>query len=1018
MLGCVSRVVVLLLCIALGAQAADEYSRRIWRTEDGLPQNRIQAITQTADGYLWIGTFEGLARFDGVRFVVFDRSKTPAFSDNSILSLEPAADGSLWIGAEGGGLLHYARGEFQVFGAREGLTNSFVRALLEGRDGTLWVGTDRGFFRRTEQGFSRLDNTPEIPLASVKAIAENSAGRVWVAASAELLTVSGGRLVRVNCPGIAHRSPETTVFLLRERLIQDGCELPPVDLPAGGISSLLKDSSGMLWIGMAGRGLLRMGASGTVSYSAPSILPDNSVSVIFEDRQHNVWAGAQDGLVRFSQTAFAAITSREGLLDDNVSTIYEDPEGVLWLLTFSGEIYRLNGMKPERVHFPGVASDFVAHNMLEDRRGTRWIGAGGSGLVRIDRGKAVLYTRKDGLRSNTVRQIHEGPDGAVWIATDSGLSRWNGAGFTNYYLEDGLSYPSLRCLATDSNGDILVGTDAGLNRIHNGRIVADAAFAPLRQEKIWSIYVDGDRLWVGTRGGGLALLQNGRLTRFTMRDGLISDSIYQILDDRRGRLWMSGPSGISSVSRDELERFADRRTAVIHAVAYGKADGMESSQMYAGVRPMGCRRASGELWFPGVKGAVRIDPDRSTERPGAPVLIDRILVGDSVLRIPSDGAEVIVPPGRGRLEIDFTAPDLIGSQRVGFGYKLERFDDTWIPVTRSRTAYYSNLPPGHYRFRVIATNAAAPAASSEAAISLYWKPAFHQTAWFFAICAAAALVLAWSGLWFYTQQTRSKFALRLAERTRVAREMHDTVIQGCVGISTLLEAAARTRRFDVEEAGRLLDAARVQAKSTLEEARQAVWDLRHYEDGVSAIERLIDLTHKLGAEHGIRVEAALAGEPPRLDPAVDRALLLAGREALRNAVRHAGPDSIRLSSRSENRRLTLEIVDDGAGFDPGGVQDDGHFGIEGMRERIEQAGGSFAIESRCGAGTTVRITVPLGARLATGNALNAVPESHLPQSHFNDAAVQGGDGGLGPIRDVEPAQDQVDVPFHGRFRDT
>jgi signal transduction histidine kinase len=245
--------------------------------------------------------------------------------------------------------------------------------------------------------------------------------------------------------------------------------------------------------------------------------------------------------------------------------------------------------------------------------------------------------------------------------------------------------------------------------------------------------------------------------------------------------------------------------------------------------------------------------------------------------------------------------------------------------------------------------------------------------------------------------------------------MHDTVIQGCVGISTLLEAAARTRRFDAEEAAQLLDAARAQAKSTLEEARQAVWDLRHYEDGVSAIERLLNLAHKLGAEHGIRVQAEAAGEPPMLDPAIDRALLLAGREALRNAVRHADPPSIRISAWSENRRLTLEIVDDGAGFDPGAIYDDGHFGIQGMRERIEQAGGEFEIQSRRGAGTKVRMTLPLGTRPDAGNALNAV---RAPESHLDDSAVQGGDGGLSPVRDVEPAEDQVDVPFHSRFRDT
>jgi signal transduction histidine kinase/ligand-binding sensor domain-containing protein len=956
---------------------ADEYSRRIWRTEDGLPQNRIQAITQTSDGYLWIGTFEGLARFDGVRFVVFDRSNTPAFSDNSILSLEPGSDGSLWIGTEGGGLLHYAHGEFQVFGRKDGLTNDFVRALHLSRDGTLWAGTDRGFFRRAGNRFMRLDNTPEVPLASIKAIGEDASGKIWASSRGVLLATVGERLVRVDCANGAPRNAESSILLLREGLIANGCDATPPNVPFA-LSALHKDAAGVLWAGTEGRGLMRIGAAEAVTYSAPSRLPDNTVSVIFEDRQHDIWVGVQDGLVRFSRTAFSTITSRDGLRDDDVLTTYEDPEHVLWLLTFSGQIYRMNGPKPELFQLPAPEKDFIARTMLQDSAGVRWIGGGGDGLVRLEGSSAVRYTKKEGLRSNIIRQIHQGPDGMIWFATDSGLSRWDGHAFTNYYLEDGLSYPSLRCLATDANGDILVGTDAGLNRIHAGRFVPDAAFAPLKQEKIWSIYVNGDRLWLGTRGGGLVLLRHGRLTRFTMRDGLISDSIYQILDDKRGRFWMSGPSGISSVSRDELNRFADRQAAVIHAVAYGKSDGMESTQMYAGVRPAGCRRASGEIWFPSVKGAVRIDPDHIPERLGAPVLIDRILVGDTVLRAPPGPKEVTVPPGRGRLEIDFTAPDLIGPQRVAFSYKLEGFDDAWIPVTRLRTAYYSNLPPGRYRFRVVATDAAAPAASSEAAVSLYWKPAFHQTVWFYAICAAAVLGMAWCGLWLYTRQTRSTFAMRLAERTRVAREMHDTVIQGCVGISTLLEAAARTRRFDPEEAAALLEDARTQAKVTLEEARQAVWDLRHYEDGVSAVDRLIDLAKKLGAQHGIQIDSAIAGEARFVDPAVDRALLLAGREALRNAVRHARPAAIHIAATYESRKLTLEVADDGVGFEPGPMlADDSHFGIEGMRERIEQAGGDFAIQTSPGGGTTVRMTVPLGTRSDSGNALNAARDPAL-----------------------------------------
>lgn len=967
-----------MLALALACRPAcggetwgEGYSRRVWRTEEGLPQNRVQAITQTRDGYLWIGTFEGLARFDGARFVVFDRSNTPALFDNSILSLEPAPDGSLWIGTEGGGLLHYSQGEFRRFGLAAGLTNPFVRALLADRRGTIWAGTDRGFFKLEGGRFVRLDGTPEIPLTSIKSIAEDRSGTIWAAGFPGLLKVDGERLVRADC-GVEDRSGARRVMLLSAGIIGSGCEAAPAGLPKARATAILKDRTGTLWIGAAGHGMLRFDAGRGLNITAPDVLPDDTVSTLFEDRQHNIWVGMLDGLVRFSATAFRTVTSREGLKDDNVSSVYEDHEGTLWMVTLSGGIYTFSDGRATPFHIPAAAPGFVARTVFEDRGGALWIGGTAATVIRLDHGRVTRYSRADGLRGNTIRHIFQAPDGTMWFATDSGMNRWDGRVFTRYYLEDGLSYPSVRCLAADSRGDVLAGTDAGLNRIHAGRIVADPAFAALKEEKIWSIYADGDRLWLGTRGGGLVLLRNGRLTRLRMKDGLTSDSIYQILDDGRGDLWMSGPSGLSSVSRDELDRFAAGQSKAVHAVGYGRTEGMESTQMYSGIQPDGCRRGSGTLWFPTVRGAVRVDPRRIPLHAESPVLIERIVAGDKDVAFRAGAGEMKIGPGRARLAIDFTAPDLAGSQRLGFRYKLEGFDDDWI-AAKSRTAYYSNLPPGHYRFRVIATNADARMPASEASAGLYLEPAFYQTAWFYAVCAALGLVAFWAALWMYARQTQARFALRLAERTRVAREMHDTVIQGCVGVSTLLEAASRSRRSRGAESGELLDEARAQIKLTLEEARQAVWDLRHYEEGVSAIERLFEFARKAGVEHGIRIETTAPGQSGLLDPAIDRALLLAGREAVRNAARHAHPQTIRLAALCEGDSFVLEVADDGMGFaNQPAHDDDSHFGIQGMRERIEQTGGKFVIRSGPG-GTTVRMSVPLGSRADAGNALNSAP---------------------------------------------
>jgi ligand-binding sensor domain-containing protein/signal transduction histidine kinase len=940
----------------------------VWRTEDGLPQNRVQAIAQTRDGYLWTGTSEGLARFDGLRFVVYDQSNTAAITDNSILSLEAAPDGSLWIGTEGGGLLHYAGGVFSSFGQKDGLTNGFIRATHLDRNGALWVGTDRGFFRFSNHGFERLDNTPELPLASVTAIAEDSTGIVWAASSAGLLEFDGGKLARATCV----RTPGITAFLavslLREKLIPDGCSAPSVaipDVPGLPINALRKDAAGNIWIGTIGKGLLSFNpqTGERKVFSAPAVLPDSNVFLLFEDSQRNLWAAAQDGLVRLSEAVVTTVGADRGLADEDVSTVYEDREGELWLVTFSGQIYTLNGANPVRYFLPAPVRDLRYRNVLRDSRGDLWFGSAGSGVVRLSHGETTRYTVKEGLRSNSIRQIFEDSRGAIWFATSSGISRWQSGAFANYYLEQGLSYPSVRCLAETQSGDILAGTDGGLNRIHDGKIVDDAAFAPLKQEKIRSIYADGKSLWLGTRGGGLVLLRDGRLTRFTARDGLVSNSIYQIVDDLQGRLWLSSPVGAFSLRRTELDAIAEGKARQLHAVAYGSADGMASSQMSGGVQPAGCRRASGELWFPTVRGAVKLDPARLPERRSGPVLIESVSAADTALRL---SGEVSIPPGRGRLQIDFTACNLIAPQQVSFRYRLEGFDDSWTAVSHPRSAYYSNLPPGHYRFRVVAADLGTDtgpggASSSEASLAIYVRPAFFQTAWFYAALAALAIGGVWAGMWLYARQTKSRFTLLLNERTRLAREMHDTVIQGCVGVSTLLEAASRFLRTDAAEAAHLLAHARSQVKETLEEARQAVWNLRHAPANRSPIADLFDLARKLGKEYGVAVETEMVGAEDSPDLLAERTMLLVGREALRNSVSHASSKRISVRIAFEPLCLRMEVRDDGVGFDAaaGRLESQEHFGIIGMRERVEQAGGAFTVTSQPGKGTVVEVSVPL-----------------------------------------------------------
>ena len=847
-----------LTCATNTSAALGEYSHRVWRIEDGLPQNRIRTIAQTPDGYLWVGTSEGLARFDGVRFTLYDPANTPALRDEGILVLRLASDGSLWIGTEGGGLVRYSHGEFRNFGPNEGLTNGFVRNIFEDRGKTLWVGTDRGFFRMDGNRLVRLDGTAEIPLATVGGISQDTSGRVWAASSAGLLSVVNGILIHAPSPcGTASfrmLKAASGAFLWGlnnngASRIENGCATPDPLLPAIPMRTLTEDRDGTLWAGTVGHGLIRYRDGQTSWFTASAGLPDNTVNAVFEDLAGNLWVGCEDGLLRLSRSSVTNVGKAEGLDDDNVLTVSTDRNGALWMATLTGQVYRSQGSNLTRIRLPPAAANLQIRNVYQDMAGTYWFGTMSAGLVRLKQGIATVFTKQNGLRSNTVRQLLEDRIGNLWIALESGISRWDGAAFRNYYLEDGLSYPSTRCMISDNRGDILVGTDAGLNRIHDGAIVRDAEFAALSKEKIFALHQDSKgALWLGTRGGGLLRFRAGELSRFTRENGLPGNTIFQLLEDSARRLWMSTSSGVVSIDASELESPDPR---ALHIRQYGTADGMNTSQMNGGVQPAGVMTSSGDFWFPSVKGAVRIQPSEAQHTVRSPVLIERIVADNRSVPL---GEPVSIPPLHGRLQFDFTQCDLLTPERVALRYKLEGFDENWTPAPRTRSVTYTNLAPGHYRFRVAASDSA-----PEAVLLFTLRPWFYQTNWFYALLALTVAAVVWSGFAFYAHQTRARYAVLLNERTRLAREMHDTVIQGCVKVSTLLEAVAGYRKVGSPEADKLLDQARVQVTGTLEEARQAVWDLRHSPAAESSIAILFDLARSLGEEHNIDMQTKMSG---------------------------------------------------------------------------------------------------------------------------------------------------------------
>ncbi len=953
---------------------SDFYGRRVWQSAEGLPEDFTQALAQTADGYLWIGTSGGLARFDGVRFAVFNAGNEAAFRDDSVYSLLTARDRTLWVGTEGGGLIRYRTGSFRAFGTADGLTNPFVRVVFEDRGGRLWVGTDRGLFRLEGDVLQRVDGRDGVPSMSVHAISEDREGRLLVG-GAGLLVLNGGLVTHYSSTESLADNSIRTIRETRDGAVWIGtiAGLRRLDRGVRGnpfavsrlvdstnISVLCESRSGDLWIGTYGRGLMRFENGHLVTLSAPVSLPHNNVLAVFEDAEENVWVGTQGGMLRLQPGAANTITTPDGA-PLSISTIYEDPRGPVLVTALNGRLFQVARQTLVPVDLPAPLSALVIRNVFRDSKGRLWIGTDGQGIARLDGASVVRFTMKEGLVNDFVRAFCEDREGGVWIGTDGGLSYWRGGTFRSYTAATGLIYGSIRGLLLDRDDSLWVATERGLTRFRSGAFVRDPLLEPLGSTKVWALYQDDEHgLWIGTQGAGLFLLKSGRLTQFTTEHGLPSNKIHFVGEDRLGNLWMSGPSGVVSVSRRELESLPPHASRHVAVRLYDTTEGLNTNQMRGGVQPAGVVTTTGEVWLPSTKGAVLIVPD-VPERPSRlPLVIEQAIADGQTVPFP---AALDLPPGEGKLEIQYTSLRLAAPERLRFRYWMEGLERDWTAVGQRRVAYYTNLSPGHYRFHVVAYEMNAPQNATEAVLAIQLRPHLYQTRWFIALCGVIVAAAAWGAYRLHVRNIRRQFAAVLEERNRLAREMHDTLIQGCVGVSTLLEAASHAQDVSPELGHDLLDRARTEVRAAVDEARLAVWNLRH---GSSNGDRLVpavsQLAHRIGLDAGIDVNVEVSGTPVAVGGEIERNLMLLIREALQNAIRHAAPRRLSVFLRFDPGQLHLSIEDNGVGFDSSvdRPEESQHYGLVGMRERVERMGGDFNLTSSPGEGTRVRLTIPVG----------------------------------------------------------
>jgi len=948
------------------------YNVRSWQTDEGLPQNSVYAIAQTPDGYLWVGTHEGLARFDGVRFTLVDEPVAPYLKQAWIVALCATRDGSLWIASENHGLTRLKDGVFTRFKEADGLPGNQIQCLQESQDGTLWIGGDKGLARYQAGKITRCKQSDRLSNNSVKALCEHPVGVMRAA------TVTG--LISINSAGIED---------------SDNFGLGPM---TNVLKAVSVDRQGQLWLG-ATDGLFCLAGGKRTTYGAKQGLPDRIVTVIHEDRAGQLWVGTYGGLVRFVDGNPVAWSLGKRPFADLVYTIHEDQEGNLWFGGRDG-LYRFN---PSRLT-TYTAEDGLSYNnvtsVLEDQAGAMWFGTWGGGVNRLQDGKFITITTGNGLSQDTVlslaggrdqsiwvgmdfagglsrlgrgltnnfspgtnnllrvtRVIHEDRQGTVWVGSSGGLNRFRGEVFETYTTSNGLPGNTVMAICERADGSVWLGTDGGLARWEDGKFKHYTVRDGLSTDAVNALYEDAERtLWIGTRNGGLNRFRDGQFTTYTTRHGLFSDEIYEILEDDFGYFWMSCRRGIFRVSRKELDAIDRGEVKLLHSTVFGRVDGLASVQCNGVSKPAGWKSRDGRLWFPTIRGAVALESNLKINDRPPPVVIEEVRSGTELLRVSSltnvAASHLRVPPGRGDLEIHYTGLSLELPEKVRFKFKLEGVDDDWVDAGTQRSVYYNNVLPGRRNFQVIACNNDGVWNNAGAVLAIQMLPHYWQT-WWFKTGAAAACV----GLLIVFYRARVERLQEIEElRIQIASDLHDDVG------SRLTKVAMVTELVDRETPATDRSKPHIENISgTVREITRAmdeiVWTINPRND---TLDNLANYVFQYATEYfqntDVRCRLDVPAELPDYPISTEERhnLFMAVKEAFNNVLKHSSATEVRVGLTVADNLLTITIADNGKGVSAS-LSGPAGDGLANMKQRLQRIRGRFAFKSAPGLGTTVTL---------------------------------------------------------------
>ncbi len=792
---------LIFLSLAVSASAVSTYQNDVWRSKDGLPQNTINGICQTADGYLWLATQEGLARFDGLVFTIFDKRIIPDLRVGYFTSLAPSREGQLLAGTFREGLFRLVKGTFQPLPLNPYIQDYVIHAIQEQPDGSLWIGTDQGLYLFRDEEFRPVSMVPGFENADIRALLSSDNGAIWVGTAEHgLFREQGNRsLSFVREAGL----PDERIWALAKGIdgrIWAGCgsqlcllggSRPEIfSLEANGaddiVRSLSVDEKGGLWAGMHRSGVRYREQNRMTVFSSRDSLSHDAVYSLYSDHEGSAWIGTNGGgLNRLRESPVQGIYQSSGLSHASAWTVMEARDGSLLIGTLAGGLNLYKEGKVQVISTRQGLSGMEVTGLGQSADGSLWVGTSGFGLNRIADNRIETVPLGSSTPEKTVWCIYEDKQGILWVGTAGGLFRLSGNSWKKITALDGLADNSVRFIAEDPAGSLWLATDGGLSQWKDQKFRSWKMRDGLPVDTLLCLYPDAEgNVWIGSRNGGLILFRKGKFTTFTVAAGIPDDYGFIILEDGSRNLWISCNKGVFRVHKDDLLAMAAGKNVKIRGHLFDASDGMRNSECNGGRMPAGARGRDGKFYFATMDGVAIIDPEKMGSLPApSSVVVERAVV-NGVSCLPQQG-EMNFPAGNGDLEFHFTAPTFVNSSKISFQYRLSPWNSDWVDAGTRRQAFYTNIPPGHYVFHVRARNEEGIWGNNQSSFTFQTRPFFHQTVWFYMLILMVAGVMV-AGI----------FLLRIRQLSRQKHQLEEQVHKRTVQLEEALKKVEELANTD------------------------------------------------------------------------------------------------------------------------------------------------------------------------------------------------------------------------------